>query len=108
MKSAEARKQVSPKQRDELLKALKTRFEKNIHRHKGLEWTRVQAKLQADTEKLWSLNEMEINGREPDVVGHDNNTAEYIFFDCSAETHKDRTSVSYDRERLESRKEHRT
>ena len=107
MKSAEARKQVSPKQRDELLKALKTRFEKNIHRHKGLEWTRVQAKVQADTEKLWSLNEMERTGGEPDVVGHDNKTGEYVFFDCSAETPKDRTSVCYDREGLESRKEHR-
>src|SRR6059058_3714860 len=107
MKSAEARKQVSPKQRDELLKALKTRFEKNIHRHKGLEWAEVQAKLEADAEKLWSLNEMERTGGEPDVVGHDNKTGEYIFFDCSAETPKDRTSVCYDREGLESRKEHR-
>jgi len=107
MKGAEARKQVSPKQRDELLRALKTRFEKNIHRHKGLEWAKVQAKLQANTEKLWSLNEMERTGGEPDVVGHDRKTGEYIFFDCSTETPKDRTSVCYDREGLESRKEHR-
>jgi hypothetical protein len=107
MKGAEARKQVSPKQRDELLKALKTRFEKNIHRHKGLEWAKVQAKLQANTEKLWSLNEMERTGGEPDVVSHDKKTGEYVFFDCSAETPRDRTSVCYDREGLESRKEHR-
>ena len=107
MKGAEARKQVSPKQRDELLKALKTRFEENIHRHKGLEWAKVQAKLQANTEKLWSLNEMERTGGEPDVVGHDKKTGEYIFFDCSAETPRDRTSVCYDREGLESRKEHK-
>jgi hypothetical protein len=107
MKGAEARKQVSPKQRDELLKALKTRFQENIHRHKGLEWAKVQAKLQANTEKLWSLNEMERTGGQPDVVGHDKKTGEYIFFDCSAETPRDRTSVCYDREGLESRKEHR-
>src|SRR5881398_1554802 len=107
MKSAGARKQVSLKQRDELLKALKTRFEKNIHRHKGLEWSRVQAKVQADTEKLWSLNEMERTGGEPDVVGHDRKTGECIFYDCSAESPKGRRSVCYDREALESRKEHK-
>jgi len=107
MKGAEARKQVSPKQRAELLKALKTRFEKNIHRHKGFEWAKVQAKLEANVKKLWSLNEMERTGGEPDVVGHDKKTGEYIFFDCSAETPRDRTSVCYDREGLESRKEHR-
>ena len=107
MKGAEARKQVSPKQRAELLKALKTRFEENIHRHRGLEWAKVRAKLQANTEKLWSLNEMERTGGEPDVVDHDKKTGEYIFFDCSAETPRDRTSVCYDREGLESRKEHR-
>src|SRR4026208_2447668 len=100
-------KELSPKQREELLKALKTRFEKNMNRHKGLEWPKVQAKLQANTEKLWSLNEMERTGGEPDVVGHDKKTGEYIFFDCSAETPRDRTSVCYDREGLESRKEHR-
>ncbi len=97
----------SPKQREELLRTLKTRFEKNMNRHKGLAWAKVQAKLEANTEKLWSLNEMERTGGEPDVVGHDKKTGEYIFFDCSAETPKDRTSVCYDREGLESRKEHR-
>ena len=98
---------LSPKQREELLRALKARFEKNMNRHKGLEWAEVQAKLEANAEKLWSLNEMERTGGEPDVVGHDKKTGEYIFFDCSAETPKGRTSVCYDREGLESRKEHR-
>jgi len=97
----------SPKQRADLLRALKTRFEKNINRHKGIAWAEVQAKLEANTEKLWSLNEMERTGGEPDVVGYDKKTDEYIFFDCSAETPRDRTSVCYDREGLESRKEHR-
>src|SRR5882762_5892675 len=100
-------KQLSSKQREELLRALKARFEKHLSRHKGLEWAKVQAKLEANPEKLWSLNEMERTGGEPDVVGHDKKTGEYIFFDCSAETPKDRTSVCYDREGLESRKEHR-
>ena len=95
------------KQREELLSALKTRFEKNMNRHKGLEWAKVQAKLEANAEKLWSLNEMERTGGEPDMVGHDKKTGEYIFFDCSAESPKGRTSVCYDREGLESRKEHR-
>src|SRR6187200_2906614 len=97
----------SPKQLAELLRTLKTRFEKNINRHKGIAWAEVQAKLQANTEKLWSLNEMERTGGEPDVVGQHKKTGEYIFFDCSAETPRDRTSVCYDREGLESRKEHR-
>jgi hypothetical protein len=97
----------SPKQRAELLRTLKTRFEKNINRHKGIAWAEVQARLEADVKKLWSLNEMETIGGEPDVVGHDKKTGEYIFFDCSAETPRDRTSVCYDREGLESRKEHR-
>src|SRR6187200_1244958 len=97
----------SPKQLAELLRTLKTRFEKNINRHKGIAWAEVQAKLQADTEKLWSLNEMERTGGEPDVVGQHKKTGEYIFFDCSAETPKGRTSVCYDREGWESRKEHR-
>src|SRR5512132_1317812 len=100
-------KELSPEQREELLGALKTRFEKNMNRHKGLEWAKVQAKLEANTEKLWSLNEMEGTGGEPDVVGHDKKTNEYIFFDCSAESPKGRASVCYDREGLESRKEHR-
>ena len=101
------KKELSPKQREELLRALKARFEKNMNRHEGLEWAKVRATLQANTEKLWSLNEMERTGGEPDVVGHDKKTNEYIFFDCSAETPKGRTSVCYDREGLESRKEHR-
>src|ERR1700738_422671 len=101
------KKEFSTQHREELLKTLKARFEKSINRHKGLEWAKVQAKLEADTEKLWSLNEMERTGGEPDVVGHDKETDEYIFCDCSAETPRDRTSVCYDREGLESRKEHR-
>jgi len=99
--------ELSPKQREELLSALKDRFEKNVNRHKGLEWVKVRAKLEANAEKLWSLNEMERTGGEPDVVGHDKKTGEYIFFDCSPETPKGRVSVCYDREGLESRKEHR-
>src|SRR5204863_336043 len=101
------RKELSPKQREELLRALKARFEKNMNRHKGLEWSKVQARLEANAEKLWSLNEMERSGGEPDVVGHDKKTGEYIFFDCSAESPKGRASVCYDREGLESRKEHK-
>jgi hypothetical protein len=96
---------LSPKQREELLGVLKARFEKNRNRHKGLEWAKVQAKLEASAEKLWSLNEMERTGGEPDVVGQDKKSGEYIFFDCSAETPRGRTSVCYDREGLESRKE---
>ena len=98
---------LSAKQRDELLKALKARFEKNMNRHKGLDWAKVQARLESNPEKLWSLNEMEKTGGEPDVVGHDHKTGEYVFFDCSAETPKGRVSVCYDREGWESRKEHR-
>src|SRR5438045_8350330 len=98
--------EMSPKQREALLGALKARFEKNMNRHKGLEWAKLQAKLEANAEKLWSLNEMEGTGGEPDVVGHDKKTGEYIFFDCSAESPKGRTSVCYDREGWESRKEH--
>ena len=99
--------ELSPKQREELLTASKGRFEKNLNRHKGLEWARVQARLEANAEKLWSLNEMEKTGGEPDVVGLDKKTGEYIFFDCSAETPKGRTSFCYDREALDSRKEHK-
>ena len=98
---------LSSEQRENLLKALKARFEKNMNRHKGLEWAKVQSKLEANAGKLWSLNEMERTGGEPDVVGHDKKTGEYIFFDCSAESPKGRTSVCYDREGLESRKEHK-
>ena len=101
------KKELSAKQREELLKVLKARFEKNMNRHKGVEWAKVQAKLEGNADKLWSLNEMEKTGGEPDVVGQDKKTGEYIFFDCSAETPKGRTSVCYDREGLESRKEHR-
>ena len=107
MKGIATKKELSPKEREELLKALKARFEKNTNRHKGLEWAKVQAKLEANAEKLWSLNEMEKTGGEPDVVGQDKKTNEYIFFDCSVETPKGRTSVCYDREGWESRKEHR-
>ena len=107
MKGAETRKELSPEQREELLGALKARFEKNMNRHKGLEWAKVQAKLEANAEKLWSLSEMERTGGEPDVVGQDKKTGEYIFFDCSPESPKGRTSVCYDREGLDSRKEHK-
>lgn len=100
------KKEVSPEQREALLSVLKTRFEKNMNRHKGLAWDNVQAKLEAHPEKLWSLNEMERTGGEPDVVGHDPKTGEYMFYDCSAETPKGRRSVCYDREAQESRKEH--
>ena len=101
------KKKLSLKQREELLKALKARFEKNMNRHKGLEWAKVQAKLESNTEKLWSLNEMERTGGEPDVVGYDKKTGEYIFDDCSAESPIGRRNVCYDREALESRKEHK-
>src|SRR5712671_2310271 len=101
------KKELSTKEREELLRALKARFEKNMNRHKGLEWDKVQAKLEANPEKLWSLYEMERTGGEPDVVGHDKKTGEYIFYDCSAESPKGRRSICYDREALESRKEHK-
>jgi len=101
------KKKLSPEQHEELLKALKTRFEKNMKRHKGLEWAKVQVKLEANPGKLWSLDEMESTGGEPDVVGHDKKTDEYIFYDCSAESPKGRRSVCYDGEALESRKEHK-
>jgi hypothetical protein len=93
--------------REELLRALKGRFEKNMNRHKDLEWAKVQARLEANAEKLWSLHEMERTGGEPDVVGHDKKTGEYIFYDCSDESPKARRSICYDREALESRKEHK-
>src|ERR671918_513351 len=103
----DTKRKLSREQREELLRALKTRFEKNMNRHNGLEWAKVQAKLEANTEKQWSLNEMERTGGEPDVVGHDKKTGEYVFYDCSAESPEGRRSVCYDREGLESRKEHR-
>lgn len=99
------KKALSPEQREELLKIVKARFEKNMNRHKGLEWSKIQARLEGNTEKLWSLNEMERTGGEPDVVGNDKKTDEYIFYDCAAESPKGRRSVCYDREGLESRKE---
>jgi hypothetical protein len=98
---------MNAKQREELLSALKARFEKNTNRHKGLEWANVQAKLEANPEKLWSLNEMERTGGEPDVVGYDKQAGEYIFYDCSAESPTGRRNVCYDREALESRKKHK-
>ena len=98
---------LSKKQRDELLKTLRGRFEKNMNRHKGLEWAQVQARLEANAEKLWSLSEMERTGGEPDVVGHDKKTGEYIFYDSSEESPKCRRSLCYDREALDSRKENK-
>ena len=107
MKKIEAGKRLSPVQSERLITALKARFEKNMNRHQGVEWAKVKAKLEADAEKLRSLGEMESTGGEPDVVGHDQKTGEYIFFDCSAESPKGRAGVCYDREGLESRKEHK-
>src|SRR6266571_4270447 len=101
------KKDLPPQQRAELLTALKARFEKHKGRHKGLEWAQVQAKLEANIEKLWSLSEMERTGGEPDVVGHDKKTGEYIFYDCSTESPVGRRSICYDRQALESRKEHK-
>jgi hypothetical protein len=100
-------KELSSEQRGELLRALKARFEKNMNRHPGLEWARVEAKLEANPDKLWSLYEMERTGGEPDVVGQDDKTGETIFYDCSAESPKGRTNVCYDREALDARKEHK-
>ena len=101
------KRKLSAAERAELLSTLKARFEKNMNRHKGLDWTKVQAKLEANAKKLWSLNEMETSGGEPDVVGYDKKTGEFIFYDCSAESPKGRRSLCYDREALESRKEHK-
>jgi hypothetical protein len=101
------KRELSSEERNELLKTLKARFEKNMSRHKDMEWAKVQAKLEANSEKLWSLDEMEITGGEPDVVGYDEKTGEYIFYDCSAESPKGRRSICYDREALEARKEYK-
>src|SRR5436189_5163021 len=101
------KKALSPEQCEELLRALKARFEKNMNRHKSLEWAKVQAKLEAHPEKLWSLYEMERTGGEPDVVDHDKKSGEYIYYDCSAESPKGRRSICYDREALDTRKEHK-
>lgn len=98
---------LSPEQAEELLGILKARFEKNMNRHEGLEWDKVQTRLEANIEKLWSLQQMEDTGGEPDVVGEDRETGEYIFYDCSAESPKGRRSVCYDREALDSRKNHK-
>ena len=106
-KTTNSKKKLSADQAKELIKTLKTRFEKNMGRHKGIEWSKVQARLEAKPEKLWSLDGMEETGGEPDVVGQDKKTGEFIFFDCAAETPKGRRSVCYDREGWESRKEHR-
>ena len=107
MKDAKTKKLLSPDQREELLGTLRGRFDKNMQRHRGVEWEKLHARLEADAGKLWSLHEMERTGGEPDVVGQDKKTGEYVFFDCSAESPKGRVSVCYDLEGLESRKEHR-
>ncbi len=105
MTAAKAEKKLSSEQREELLKTLKSRFEKNMGRHEGLDWAKVKAKLEANPDKLWSLSEMETSGGDPDVVAHDKKTGEYVFFDCSPESPKNRRSFCYDREALNSRKE---
>ncbi|HEX2852250.1 MAG TPA: DUF4256 domain-containing protein [Opitutaceae bacterium] len=105
MKAAIPKKTLSPEQREELLGTLQARFEKNKNRHAGLEWARVKARLEANPERLWSLGEMENTGGEPDVVGEDKKTGGYLFFDCSPQSPKGRTSLCYDREALDSRKE---
>src|SRR5882724_5757719 len=106
-KTNSTKKELSPKQVAELLATLKARFEKNPARHKGLKWAKGKARLETDPGKLWSLNEMESTGGEPDVVGHDKKTGEYVFFDCAEQTPAGRTSLCYDREALDSRKEHK-
>jgi hypothetical protein len=104
---SKTKKKLSSEQREELLLALRARFEKNMNRHKGLKWSDIESRLDANSEKLWSLNEMERTEGEPDVVGYDKKTGEYIFYDCSAESPKGRRSICYDHEALESRKEHK-
>lgn len=107
VKASKDKKELLQKQREELFRVLEARFEKNMNRHEGLEWPKVRAKLEGNSENLWSLSEMERTGGEPDVVGHDKTTGEYIFYDCSAQSPKGRRSLCYDREALESRKEHK-
>lgn len=102
-----SKNKLSPKQSNELIKILKSRFEKNMNRHKGLEWAKVQQRLEASPQKMWILDDMETTGGEPDVVGYDKKTGEYIFYDCSPESPKERRSLCYDRKALESRKEHK-
>jgi len=106
-RSAETRKALSSGEREGLLRTSKARFDKNVNRHQGIEWVKVQARLEANPEKLWSLNEMERTGGEPDVVGHDSKTGEYIFYDCSPESPRDRRSICYDRAALDARKENK-
>jgi hypothetical protein len=107
MNTKEMKKELSQEQHSELLKVVKARFEKNMNRHKGLDWSKVEAKLQANPQKKWSLNEMERTGGEPDVIEIDRKTGEYIFYDCSSETPKERRNICYDSEALDSRKEHK-
>jgi hypothetical protein len=107
MNTINSKKKLSLKQREELFNTLKSRFEKNMNRHEGLEWIKIQAKLETNIEKLWSLNEMEKSGGEPDVVGYDKKTCEYIFYDCSVEAPIGRRNICYDQEALDSRKEHK-
>lgn len=107
MKSATREKELTPKQREDLLRTLQVRFERYPSRHKGLKWAEVQIRLEANTDKLWSLSEMERTGGDPDVVGHDKKTGECIFYDCSEESPKGRRSICYDQEALDSRKEHK-
>ena len=107
MRNVNLKKQLLPEQREELLVTLKARFEKNMLRHQNLDWADIQARLEDNAEKLWSLHEMERTGGEPDIIGHDAKTGEFIFCDCSAESPKGRRSICYDREALESRKEHK-
>jgi hypothetical protein len=107
MKNVETKKKVSPKEREGLLETLRARFQKNMNRHKGLDWAKVKAKLEVNSVKLWSLHMMEVTGGEPDVVGRDKKTGEYIFFDCSAQTPSGRVSLCYDDDALEARKEHK-
>lgn len=102
-----AKKQISPEENSELLNILRKRFEKNMNRHENLDWSKIEEKLNLNPSKLWSLNEMEISGGEPDIVDYDEKTNEYIFFDCSAESPKGRRSFCYDREALDARKEHK-
>ena len=106
-KMSSNKKKLSSEHQEELLNTLQARFENNMNRHKSIEWVKVQAKLEANPEKLWSLNEMERTGGEPDIVGYDKKTDEYVFYDCSTESPKDRRSLCYDREALDSRKEHK-
>lgn len=106
-KATNPKKKLSATQSAELLQLLKSRFEKNMDRHKGLDWAKIQAKLEADPEKLWSLDEMEVSGGEPDVTGYDKKTGEYIFIDCAPESPKGRRSICYDRKALDARKEHK-